>query len=135
MDIWGKSMASGRRASSMKPATRAMVAFAAGELIMRKGFKRIYDYSTGQSMTFRVSITEFDVDVTDVSSKVQLAGGAFGKHFSLTHYGEQALIELNVAGKNFDGEHTKGPRFKGYVKDNLVTFIEGSSQYIFGLLA
>jgi hypothetical protein len=127
-------MLSGHRANSMKPATRAMVAFAAGELISRKGFMRVYDYSTGRTMAFRVSITEFDVDVTDVASKVQLSGGAFGKHFSLTHYGEQALIELNVAGKNFDGEHTKGPRFKGFVKDNLVTFIEGPNQFIFGML-
>lgn len=119
----------------MKPATRAMVAFISGELILRKGFKRVYDYSTGHIHIFRVSISEYDVDVTDVESRVQLAGGAFGKHFSLTHYGEQALIEINIAGRNFDGEHSKGPHFKGSVNDNLVTVKEGSEQYVYGLMA
>lgn len=119
----------------MKPSTRAMVAFAAGELILRKGFTRVYDYSTGTIMEFIPRITEFDVDITDKKSKVQLSGGAFGKHFSLTHYGEQALIGLNIAGSNFDGEHEKGPHFKGYVRDNLVTMKEGSNQYVFGMLA
>lgn len=111
-----------------------MVAFAAGELILRKGFAKVYDYSTGSILEFTARITEYDVDITERKSKVQLSGGAFGKHFSLTHYGEQALIGLNIAGKNFDGEHEKGPHFKGYVRDNLVTFIEGSSQFIFGML-
>jgi hypothetical protein len=127
-------MLSSRRPTAMKPNTRAMVAFASGELILRKGFTKVYDYSSGQILNFRVNITEFDVEIVDIASKVQLSGGAFGKHFSLTHYGEQALIELNVAGKNFDGEHTKGPRFKGFVKDNLVTLKEGSNQFVYGLL-
>jgi hypothetical protein len=124
-----------RRASSMKPDTRAMVAFTAGELILHKNFRKIYDFSSGHVFSFDVNITEFDVDITEKTSKVQLAGGAFGKHFSLTHYGEQVLIELNVAGTNFDGEHTKGPRFKGSVKDNLVTLVEGQNRFVFGLLA
>jgi len=119
----------------MKPATRAMVAFISGELILRKGYRRVYDYSTGQIYSYKVSITEYDVDVTEESSKAQLAGGAFGKHFSLTHYGEQALIEINIAGRNFDGEHTKGPHFKGFLNDNLVTLKEGTGQYVFGLMA
>lgn len=118
----------------MKPNTRAMVAFAAGELILRKGFTKIYDYSTGTILNFTTRITEFDVDITDTKTKVQLSGGAFGKHFSLTHYGEQVLIGINIAGNNFDGEHEKGPHFKGYVRDNLVTFKEGPNQYVFGML-
>jgi hypothetical protein len=135
MEIWGKSMLSVHRASAMRPNTRAMVAFVAGELIVRKNFHRIYDYSSGQILNFSVNITEFDVEVIDLSTKEQLAGGAFGKHFSLTHYGEQALVELNIAGRNFDGEHSKGPRFKGFVKDNLVTLKEGANEFVFGLLA
>jgi hypothetical protein len=119
----------------MKPDTRAMVAFAAGELILHKDYRGVYDYSSGKILSFSVSITEFDVEITDTKSKVQLIGGAFGKHYSLTHQGEQALIEINVAGTNFDGEHTKGPRFKGFVKDNLVTFVEGSNRFVFGLMA
>ena len=111
-----------------------MVAFAAGELILRKNFSKIYDYSNGRILEFIVNITEFDVEITEKRTKVQLAGGAFGKHYSLTHYGEQALIELNIAGSNFDGEHAKGPRFKGSVRDNLVTLNEGRNRFVFGLL-
>jgi len=111
-----------------------MIAYVAGELILHKGMKKIYDYSTGQTLNFIARFNEFDVDVTETGSKVQLAGGAFGKHFSLTHYGDQSLIELNIAGNNFDGEHSKGPRFKGFVRDNLVTIKEGSSQFVFGML-
>jgi hypothetical protein len=134
MDIWGRSMLSSRRAAAMKPHTRAMVAYVVGELILHKGMTRIYDYSNGQTLNFTASFTEFDVDVTETGARMQLAGGAFGKHFSLTHYGEQSLIELNIAGNNFDGEHSKGPRFKGFVRDNLVTLKEGGNQFVFGMI-
>ncbi|MBN1404618.1 MAG: hypothetical protein JW942_09155 [Opitutales bacterium] len=127
-------MLSSRRAASIKPNTRAMIAFVAGELILRKGMTKIYDYSSGQTLNFRARFSEFDVDVTELGSKVQLSGGAFGKHFSLTHYGEDSRIELNIAGMNFDGEHSKGPHFKGFVRDNLVTIKEGTSQFVFGMM-
>ncbi len=134
MDIWGRSMLSSRRAASIKPHTRAMIAYVAGELILRKGFTKVYDYSSGQTLNFVARFSEYDVDVTETGSKVQLSGGAFGKHFSLTHYGDNSTIELNVAGTNFDGEIGKGPRFKGFVRDNLVTIKEGASQFVFGLI-
>jgi|GEM_PF-3513364 hypothetical protein len=135
MDLWGKSMLSTQRAAAMKPATRALVAFIAGELILRRGFTKIYDYSNGQSYSYRTRITEYDVEVEDpVRNTTLMAGGAFGKHFSLTHNAEQALVEINIAGKNFDGEHAKGPHFKGWVKDKLVTLKEGSDQFVFGLM-
>lgn len=127
-------MASGKRGTSMKPNTRAMIAFAAGELILRKGFTKVYDYSTGTILSFSARISEFDVDITELRSKVQLSGGAFGKHFSLTHYGDQATIGINIAGTNFDGEHEKGPHFKGFVRENLVTLKEGSNQYVYGMM-
>jgi len=111
-----------------------MIAYISGELILRKGYKKIYDYSTGQTLTFVSRFTDFDVDVTEMGSKVQISGGAFGKHFSLTHYGDQSQIEINIAGRNFDGEHNKGPHFKGFVQDNLVTIKEGSNQFVFGLV-
>lgn len=111
-----------------------MTAFVVGELIAKRGHTSIYDYSTGQTYKFRARFSEYDVDVMELGSNAQLAGGAFGKHFSLTHYGEQSRIEINIAGKGFDGEHSKGPRFKGSLKDNLLTFIEGENQYVFGML-
>jgi hypothetical protein len=118
----------------MKPEVRAIVAYVAGELIVRKGFTSIYDYSNGQSHRYEAHFGEYDVDVTDMGSKAQLAGGAFGKHYSLYHYGDQSRIELNIAGKSFDGEHSRGARFKGFLKDNLVTLIEGENQFVYGLM-
>ena len=132
--MWGRSIVNTRKAAALKPQTRAMVAYVVGELIARRGFSAIYDYSSGQSYKFKARFGEYDVDVTELGSRTQMAGGAFGKHFSLTHYGDDAQIDLNVAGKGFDGEHSKGPSFKGTLKDNLLTFIEGDNQYVFGLL-
>ena len=111
-----------------------MIAYVAGELISRKGYKQVYDYASGQTLRFKARFTDFDVDVTELGAKVQMSGGAFGKHFSLQHYGENSRVDINVAGTNFDGEHSLGPRYKGYVRDNLVTLIEGGNQYVFGLL-
>ncbi len=132
--MWSYLTIRTRRQAPIGLQTRILVAYLAGELILRGKFEEVHDFASGKVFRLRVQVKENEVVVRDETGQEQAAGGAYGNHYLLQNFLENAKIELTIAGKNFDGEdgHT-GRNFRGYAEDNLITFFEGDSGYVFGL--
>jgi hypothetical protein len=110
------------RRCSMRPNTRACIAYIAGRLVTGRNASSVYDYSQSKHILVSGTVEESRIQIYDYDRGCHFSGNRNGEKFSLYDYGDSHFVDLSLDGAKFKGyDYGTSSHFSGEVKGNSIS--------------